>query len=159
MNLYRYCVGDPVNYRDPSGMWAWFIAGGVIGGLANGIENYRALHDGRMSKEEYWKSVGYGATTGALTAALMQLVYLQPYSEGKIKMVFYSDRDGKTLLIAVLGVAYTITYFVRAIQNRKIEEKNGDGDYSMSTRQLMIGASTMILTIILFSMLLPRMFP
>ena len=34
-NLYSYCGGDPVNFTDPSGLIAAWLAGGIVGAVAN----------------------------------------------------------------------------------------------------------------------------
>jgi RHS repeat-associated protein len=34
LNAYAYCQGDPINRGDPTGHWAWTIAGGFLAGAA-----------------------------------------------------------------------------------------------------------------------------
>ena len=39
-NLFTYCVNNPVNYRDPSGYWPWFVHWGIIIGELLGLGSF-----------------------------------------------------------------------------------------------------------------------
>ncbi len=66
LNRYSYCRNNPLNYVDPSGHFAWFVAaiiGAIIGGAVGGIS-------AGMAGGEIWKGILFGAAFGAVTGVI-----------------------------------------------------------------------------------------
>lgn len=77
-DLWDYCIDDPVNAQDRSGLfWNWAVGagvGGVIGGAMTAWNNWDAYEKGEenggISGWDYAKTVGLGALTGAASGAV-----------------------------------------------------------------------------------------
>ena len=71
-NRYGYVVNNPVMFVDPDGQIVWFIPviGAAVGGLANGVSNWKAFHAGQISGANFAKSILVGAGIGALTTMI-----------------------------------------------------------------------------------------
>ena len=72
INLYNYCINNPIMYRDSNGEWIHLAVGAVLGGVINGTLN--ALHQWYLNdhKIDGWCvaiNMAGGAIGGALTAA------------------------------------------------------------------------------------------
>ncbi|MCW8336500.1 RHS repeat-associated core domain-containing protein [Vibrio paucivorans] len=74
INSYAYCLGDPVNRRDPSGHFAIMsliigaIVGAVVGaGISAATEGIRAAASGDSFD---WKQVGIGAALGFVSGGI-----------------------------------------------------------------------------------------
>jgi RHS repeat-associated protein len=66
INSYAYCMGDPVNFKDPSGHFALLalLIGTIVGAaVAAAVEGITCAVTG---KDFDWKQVGIGALTGAI---------------------------------------------------------------------------------------------
>ena len=62
LNLYGYCVGNPINYTDPSGHWLWGVAGAAMGA-------YDGYKHAKKKKYTGWKRAACvvgGAVLGAV---------------------------------------------------------------------------------------------
>lgn len=67
LNRYSYCDNNPLNYTDPSGHFAWFVAaiiGAIIGGIMGGIS--AAQQGGNV-----FAGILVGAIVGAISAVAM----------------------------------------------------------------------------------------
>lgn len=62
-NRYSYCLNNPLAYTDPDGEWIHIVAGGLIGGVSNLINNWNTT-----SGWGKFAAFGIGAASGALTA-------------------------------------------------------------------------------------------
>ncbi|MEA2099054.1 MAG: RHS repeat-associated core domain-containing protein, partial [Campylobacterota bacterium] len=60
-NLYGYVLGNPVDFIDPTGEYAWILAGGVGGLIAGALAPFTTI--GAIAVDTAW-----GMTTNALTA-------------------------------------------------------------------------------------------
>jgi RHS repeat-associated protein len=69
LNLYEYAYGDPVNYVDSNGEWAWIVAGGVIGGGLS-VVSQLAADNGDSSAGALISAFWWGAVAGAFGAAV-----------------------------------------------------------------------------------------
>ena len=66
INLYAYCLNDPVNFVDPDGEFpVWVLAGAAIGGTINLGATYIA-NDGDISFRQGLAAFGGGAVAGAI---------------------------------------------------------------------------------------------
>ncbi|MCP9270425.1 hypothetical protein M5U04_20720 [Xenorhabdus sp. XENO-1] len=71
LNSYAYCLGDPINLRDPSGHFALLslLIGAIVGAVAGavisaGVEGIRAA----VTRDHFdWRQVGIGAALGAIS--------------------------------------------------------------------------------------------
>lgn len=68
-NLFGYCVGDPVNARDPAGLWAlWddlaFSVGGALVGI--GSQLFSDLISGELSGGKAYLNAALGGAAGGL---------------------------------------------------------------------------------------------
>lgn len=72
MNLYAYVGNDPYNNTDPTGEFANFLVGGVIGGVAAGLASYIAGGDLR----DVALATAGGAAIGAVTSGAGVAAYV-----------------------------------------------------------------------------------
>ncbi|MDR3163041.1 MAG: RHS repeat-associated core domain-containing protein, partial [Helicobacteraceae bacterium] len=68
-NLYVYVGNDPVNWVDPTGEFAWWVMGGIAGGLGNIIGMY-AESRGNYSKMDYARAFVSGFAVGTISAGI-----------------------------------------------------------------------------------------
>ena len=69
LNLYAYCVNDPVNCVDPSGYIAFSVIAGGIGGALMSAVTYRLEYLLGMRRWSGWAFAGYILLGAALGAA------------------------------------------------------------------------------------------
>ncbi|OEU66811.1 MAG: hypothetical protein BA863_07080 [Desulfovibrio sp. S3730MH75] len=68
VDIYGYCLDDPINFIDRVGLLAWVpIAGGVIGAGYNAYDGYEDWKSDKISNLDYAKSIGLGGVTGAIS--------------------------------------------------------------------------------------------
>jgi hypothetical protein len=70
INGYSYCLGDPLNYRDPSGHFLGILIGVVVGAVVGAAvsavsEGIRTVMDPDHKFD--WKQVAIGASLGAIS--------------------------------------------------------------------------------------------
>ena len=74
-NLYGYVLGDPVNFIDPSGEFAWVIGGALVGGAFGAITSAIAAASGPGPIN--WSNVAaqalIGGAKGALAGAIITM--------------------------------------------------------------------------------------
>ena len=149
MNLYCYCLNNPIMYADPSGRFTissiigWFIGGlfAFIGTLLKDFENCE-LFDGDVSKLEYGLSISYGIVSGVI-GGLTSNALIQMTSSGILdvtKDLFLGEinsiNDGvNTFLKSALisGISYGISSRISKGLG-KIQYKNLRGVSSDNTR-------------------------
>ncbi len=71
LNRYAYCLNNPVKYKDPNGHVPILLPGAIgafFGGGANAIKNWEDLSRGKLSRIDYFKSIGVGAAAGFISA-------------------------------------------------------------------------------------------
>ena len=69
LNLFAYCLNNPVMGYDPEGtFWFTFLTaaiGAVVGAISGAID-YAINHEGEFDQNELWKNVAAGAASGAV---------------------------------------------------------------------------------------------
>jgi len=71
LNLYAYADLNPTTYADPSGEYAWVVAGALIGAAIDAGINYTMQV--RSENPIDWREVGAAATRGAIVGAVSSL--------------------------------------------------------------------------------------
>lgn len=71
LNAYSYCMGDPVNYYDPTGRIAAWLAGGIVGAVTNVVTKVagdvvKSVATGKVQVSS-WQSY-VGAAAGGFTS-------------------------------------------------------------------------------------------
>ena len=81
-NRYSYCLNNPLKYTDPSGEFAWMpiLIGAAMGGALSGLTyaSTTLLPNSSWKTSDFFKSVGIGALSGALSATFSQLGSFAP---------------------------------------------------------------------------------
>jgi len=67
-NLYGYVLGDPVNFIDPEGKFAWVVGGALVGGAFGAITSAISAASGPGPIN--WSNVAAQAVIGGLKGAL-----------------------------------------------------------------------------------------
>lgn len=75
LNAYAYCAGDPMNYTDPTGMIAAWLAGGIVGAVTNVVSkvagdvvnSVKSVSEGKGLQFSSWQSY-VGAATGGFVS-------------------------------------------------------------------------------------------
>ncbi|MFA6185600.1 MAG: RHS repeat-associated core domain-containing protein [Phycisphaerae bacterium] len=99
MNLYQYCLNNPVNFTDPSGKaysWATAAAGalvGAVGGFAEGV-SHEAVHAFTGGSFD-WGTVGRDTLGGAVTGTIA----------GAVAGFFLGDPSALAVVVGVGGAA------------------------------------------------------
>ena len=63
---YAYCLNNPVKYIDPDGRFVATLAGGVIGGIAGGVNAY-------FKGQDIWVGATEGAISGAIAGVAVDI--------------------------------------------------------------------------------------
>lgn len=64
-NLYGYVGNDPVNLRDPQGLWELQALGFGLGFVSQAVVNYDAMRCGRIDVGTYLGNMVWGGVLGA----------------------------------------------------------------------------------------------
>lgn len=91
LNAYMYCMGDPINYHDPSGMIVAWLAGGIVGAIANVASKVAG-------------DVVTSVTTGKVTVSSWQS-YLGTAAGGFASGTVYVASGGNAALAGAAGSA------------------------------------------------------
>jgi len=113
VNLYAYCIGNPINRIDPDGLWTLqfgigFNAGGVFGATKSG-----GVIVGRNSKTGKWQfglyaTGGAGAQGGAGASATVDVTWSS--NDNISNVAGLSTTAGGSATIPVLGVGVSTGY-------------------------------------------------
>lgn len=73
INGYSYCLGDPLNYRDPSGHFLSILVGAVVGAVVGAAVSATTEVVKTVINPDHefdWKQVAIGASLGAMSGGL-----------------------------------------------------------------------------------------
>ncbi len=73
INGYSYCLGDPLNYRDPSGHFLSILVGAVVGAVVGAAVSATTEVVKTVINPDHefdWKQVAIGASLGAISGGL-----------------------------------------------------------------------------------------
>ena len=108
-NRYSYCLNNPLKYTDPTGevWWVPIVVGAVIGSAVSGASYAIStwVTGGKWKAGDFWKSVGMGAFSGALSAGIGQVT-----SGIGVSQVF-ANKIGYKLLSQTANAVVTNTVF------------------------------------------------
>ena len=108
-NRYSYCLNNPLKYTDPTGevWWVPIVVGAVIGSAVSGASYAIStwVTGGKWKAGDFWKSVGMGAFSGALSAGIGQVA-----SGIGVSKVF-ANKIGYKLLSQTANAVVTNTVF------------------------------------------------
>ena len=66
LNLFAYCLNNPLRFADNEGTLAGWLLGGLIGGLIGGIS-------AAINREDFWEGAAAGAVEGAIAGGSIDL--------------------------------------------------------------------------------------
>ena len=168
LNAYAYCMGNPVNYIDPTGqVWAW-LAGGIVGAVANVAckvagDVVKSVKAGKWEGSSWQSYVGTAvggfasgavfATTGNMTLAGAAGNAAETFTTGGLGMLTgaegYRKEDGYSFgrllgdtVVSTTEGAATGFAFGQAAKYIKIPGINkGRGSYEAVWKQVMTKAA------------------
>ena len=116
LNLFSYCLNNPVRFEDSEGNLANWIIGGLIGGLIGGIV---AAAQGK----DFWEGVASGAVEGAIAGASVDAALL------------VVETGGVAGVLCGVGIAY-VGGFGGSIAGEETESLIETGEFKPVDRQM-----------------------